>query len=298
MPIENVSSTDQTEVAQNNLSNLGNEKGEDQRSSAAPDEEAKNLEASDASNATEGSEDSVTDEGERKRKSGFQRKVDKLTRKAADARREAEFWRAEALKTRDQKSEEKPLKQESAPNGRPKPDDFDSHDGYVEALVEWKADQKLKAKDQSEKEARLKAEQEKQFSAHVERVETFKKNHPDFDELMEEVDDIPMSLGMQQALLDSENGPELMYELAKNRKEYERINSLPAFSLARELGRFEAKLAKESSANNEVKTTKAPAPIKPVGGMAASGTRKNIYDPDTSFADYVRLRREQLKRRA
>jgi hypothetical protein len=46
-----------------------------------------------------------------------------------------------------------------------------------------------------------------------------------------------------QALLTSEHGPAIMYQLAKSPAELARISALPPLDAAREIGRLEAKLA-------------------------------------------------------
>ena len=52
-----------------------------------------------------------------------------------------------------------------------------------------------------------------------------KKIHDDFDEVIEDYDG-PLTIGMQQALVDSEIGPQVAYYLASNRKEAERIGKM------------------------------------------------------------------------
>ena len=137
------------------------------------------------------------------------------------------------------------------------------------------------------------------MSAHRERVKSFADKTEDFMDVIEAVDDIPVSAALQEIIVSSENGPELMYELAKNREEYERIAKLSPLAVARELGKLEVKLAARASEQKAEpkKLTKAPQPIEPVGSGGAGKVRKSITDPDISQAEYERLRREQLKRR-
>jgi hypothetical protein len=82
-----------------------------------------------------------------------------------------------------------------------------------------------------------------------------------------------------------------MYELAKNRKEYERINSLNALAMAREIGKIEAKLSrsKTTEAQEEIKKiTKAPAPLKPVGSKSSGISNKSPDEMD--FHEYKKWR--------
>lgn len=113
---------------------------------------------------------------------------------------------------------------------------------------------------------------------------------------MEDVDDIPMSLTVQEVILASDNGPELMYELAKNPEEYARICKLPAVQAARELGKFEARISSSQDTKKETKQltkTKAPPPIKPVGSKASSVTKS---PDDMDFQEFKRWREAQIRR--
>lgn len=267
----------------------------------SPESDTEENEAEDQSDESQDESEeleSKESEDKPKRKSGYQRRVDKL-----NARISAERQRAEDLERRlaqlEQGSQSK-AKADSTPaaaDDKPNPENFDTHAEYVEALTDWKITQKEKIQAQKAREESLKSEQEKALKAHVSRVESFKKTMSDFEEVLEAVDDVRVSQAVQQAIIESENGPALMYELAKNRAEYERINSLSPLAAAREMGRLEAKVAASTEKAPETKkVTSAPKPLAPVGkgkGVVA----KSISDPDLSFSEYERLRREQIKRR-
>jgi hypothetical protein len=206
-----------------------------------------------------------------KKKGGFKKRIDKLTGKLTAKEQEVEYWKSEAMK--QQKTAVQPTEKvvENKPDQSDKPiaDNFDTHEKYVDALTDWKLDQREKVKIAKDRETQTKTEFQKKSADHVKRQQEFVKEHTDFDELMEAVEDIPMTLVVQQVILDSENGPELMYELAKNREEYERICKLPAIAAARELGKFESRIAKASeTVTPETKVSKASAPLKPVTGKA------------------------------
>jgi hypothetical protein len=241
---------------------------------------------------TEGKENGT--ERKSNKKGGVEKKIGKLTKQREAARAEAQYWREEALKT--QKSAEKPSVVETKTTvdatGKPDKEKFETHEAYVEALADWKVDQKLSTRDQKAKETEVKTGHEAKVKTHVEKVKEFSKKHEDFNDLMESVDDVPMSLTVQQVILESENGPELMYELAKNREDYERICKLPAIQAARELGRFETKIFKASETSKETQTTKAPPPISPVGKGKVVSTK----DPgEMPYQEFKKWREAQLK---
>jgi hypothetical protein len=284
------------------------------KSAPAPEveKEQKDSEESDpsekeAKGETEAKEDSdeESDEAEEskedkpKKKGGFQRRIDKLNAKMTAAQQEAEYWKQQALKGTAEPKKESKGPAPAAAEGKPKADDFDTHAEYVEALTDWKTEQKLIEREQKAEKSRLESEQEKVLKAHSERVKAFADKVEDFEDVLANLDDVPNSPAVESLILSSENGPELLYELAKDPKEAKRIATLPPLAAARELGKIEAKIvarASEEKKPEPKKLTNAPRPIGPIGGGKAA-VAKSITDPNISFAEYERLRREQLKRR-
>ena len=280
------------------------------KDAASAEDAEENTEEADASDndetdAEEGSEgdeeESESKEAKPKKVGGYQRKINKLTKKAAEALQEKEYWRQEALKAQKQpvaeKSEEKP----QATSDKPLADNFETHEDYVEALTDWKLEQKLSEREAKAKETQAKTEHQSQIEAHIAKVNEFKATVDDFDDVIEDVEDIPMSLAVQDAILTSDNGPELMYQLAKNPDEYRRICQLPAMQAARAIGRFESRIQKESPAESpakQPKTTKAPPPLKPVGKASSGTVKKDLSDPNISQREFERIRAEQEKQRA
>jgi len=249
---------------------------------------------------TESKEQEKSEE-KKPKKGGFQKRVDKLNARIAEKEREAEFWRQQALKSQgsgDAKSEPSAKNASpKAPEGKPLPEQYETHAEYVEALTEWKTDQKLKDRDEKAERDKAQTEQQKTVQAYLERKEAFSKKTPDFDDVIAEVDDIRVSPAVRDIILSSENGPELAYELAKDRDEYARICKLPPIQAAREMGKLESRILAKPSAPEAKKITNAPKPLEPVGTGKGSAPKKSIFDPDLSQADYERLRREQMKRR-
>lgn len=249
-------------------------------------------------------DESEEDEDQLKKKSrskrGFKKRIAKLSNKLSEKDKEIEYLKKQLFegKKPDDVNDSKQAKgddQES--DAKPVADDFETHEDYIEALTDWKLEQKLSAQKAKEKETQVQSEHQKAVKAHIDRVEEFRESHEDFDEVIEDASDIQMSVAVQQLIIESENGPELMYELSKDPDELERICSLPPMSAAREFGKFETRIMKSSEPKKEakeIKTTKAPKPIKPVGAKASGSGKKDIYDPNLSQAEFERLRQEQL----
>ena len=262
----------------------------------------------DETEGADGEESEVEEKGEaeaKPKKSGFKKRIDKLRQRASTAEERAQYFERKYMELEGKSAAQKPDKQTAqtvAQEGKPKQEDFETHAEYVEAITDWKLEQKEKAKEAKAKEESLKGALQKQLDAHNARLEEFKKKQTDFvsviEDFTEEHGNVSFSPALEEAIVSSENGPALIYELAKNKAEFDRINALGVVAASREIGKLEARLAKAAEAStNEVKTTQAPKPITPVGSKAGSGTKKSIYDPNISQAEYESLRMEQMKSR-
>ena len=269
------------------------EKAETAKESDLDSEESEESEAEESETSEETGEE-VEDSSEKpKKKGGFKRRIEKLSSKLSAAEQEKEYWRQQALNAQSTKEAEhiEPVKAQAS--NRPDPNDFEEHDDYVEALTDWKLENKLSERDRKLQEDELKNSYQKQISTFQEKIQDFSKTVEDFDEAIQDVDDIPMSLVVKDIILESENGPELMYALAKNREEYERICSLNPLAAAREMGRFELKFLKQKSSEEkqQLKTTKAPKPLTPVHSGKSGKSMKS--PEDMTFQEYKAWRESQ-----
>lgn len=195
-------------------------------------------------------------------KSPVQDRIDELTRARREAEREAAYWRQRATPV-----------QEPTPQAKPTADQFKDYGEFVEALADWKADQKvteaLKARDADTAKSAEQRAHETKAQTFVERQTAAKTSIPDYDAVVSAAD-VPISRHVEEVILDSDKGPELVYHLAKNPAEAARISALSPLAAARELGRIEATLGQAAPATKPV--TKAPAPMKPTSGNGSSPT--------------------------
>lgn len=301
-----VSTTDSKEDVTHAMGMYSKKTGEDQPAPAAEKPVVETPEASGASEnakiATEAHDADDSDDGESeetaegaidakpKKKGGFQKRIDKLTKERTLASQERDYWKEQALKAGTKPADEAvkavETKTASAKDAKPNPDDFQTVGDYYEAVAEWKFEQKEKAKEQASLVARAKTEQEKTVTTFQSKVKEFQKTATDLHEVLENVDHIVLGPALQDIFLTSDNGPELMYDLAKDPAEYERINKMSPLAAAREMGKREAKMSSAVSSQEvtETKTTKAPPPVKPITGKSASVSTK---DPgDMTYQEY------------
>lgn len=311
MGIEVTSTSDSKEAVAAVNAGSTQEEGKENKSASStkPDEKteesdtSENLEESEEQDSEEDQDDSEDeadsqDENEKpKKKSGFKKRIERFQRRLSEKDQEIEYLRKEVMKKSSQQEEKPEATPKTQTDGKPKLEDFEHHEDYIEALTDWKLEQKQKEQEVKSRESHLKNEYQKTIQSFQSKVAEFGKTHSDFQEVIEEVDDIPLSPGFREAVISSDLGPAVMYELAKNREELERINALSPLAAAKEIGKIEARLSKSSEPQKQTKTTKAPPPVKPVGSSSSGSTKKSIYDTSLSQKEYEQLRMEQMRKK-
>lgn len=218
----------------------------------------------DASTTTAPVEDnSGTQEQERKDngqfKSGAQKRIDALVFQRHQAEREAAYWKQQA--------------QASQTATAPKVADFDNHDEYEQAMLEYRIEDGVnRGLSKTAEQQASKFQQQAQTAAaetYNQRAAEVATRIPDFVEVVSK-SDAPLSPALQEALMDSEKGPELVYHLAKNPAEVDRLNSMSVRQMDREIGRLELSIgAKAAPPPPPARTTSAPPPVKP-GNQASA----------------------------
>lgn len=307
MTISIVSTTDSAEAVTAAMGNLAETKPAEEKKEVLPEVEAKpdethesveaeakaDDEAVEEKEETEESEnDEELEESKPKKKGGFQKKLERAEKLRASLEQEKEYWRLEALRTKPEaKTDVKPDL-----SSKPKAESFNSHDEYVEALTDWKLEQKLTERDRKQKESKVKDDVESKINQHRARVAEFSKAKDDWDEITEAFNDTKnLTLTVQEAIVNSENGPAMIYELGKDPKELKRICGLSPIQAAMALGKIEARVTKSDSPKKEKLTTKAPAPITPV--RAKAQVTQPGYRDDMSLAEFEKWDRAQSKAR-
>lgn len=293
-------------------------KVEENKSASATDGAQDEIaEESEASEEIENEEDEIEASSEdkpKKKSNGFKKRIDKLSAKATAAeqataaeRQEKEYWKQEALKakaTSTPKEEKVETAAKPAPKvaeGKPKEENFETHADYVEALTDWKIEQREAKKLEDQKVAELKAAAATRQKTFVSKIEEFATKHEDFHEVIKAADDVQMSDALGFVISESPLAAEILYDLAKNKEEYARIAALSYNSAVKEIGKLEAKLEKASLPQEEkpeLKTTKAPKPISPVSAKSGGAVKKSLSDPTLSQREYEKLREEQIARSA
>ena len=214
------------------------------------------------------------------------------------------------------KAEEVPKVEELKEPKRPVVADYKEPEAYTEAMSKY-ADERaqfevkkaLKARDDAEAK-RLKEAEEKRMAAAAEeqnkillaRTEAAKAVIPDFDEVIQSADrsKIPVPPHVVAVINESEVGPQMAYELAKDLDNAKRIFSLSPTKALLELGRMEEKYLKSAKPTKGAEppktptTTGAPAPLPSLNG--AAGDAPVDFSQPMDFKDYKRLKLQQQRR--
>lgn len=240
------------------------------------------LEESLASEAEEANQDETPAEPPKAR--GVQKRLDELTSLRRDAERDRDYWRELAIK---QSAQKEPEPRAEAPQGKPVLDAYPSYEEYIEAVADWKVEQRLSAEREQQTRVQQETAQQQTIREFQSRADRVRESHPDFDDVVGNRS-LAISEAMVEAAYGSEKGPELLYHLGQNPKEAERIYNLPPYQAAMEMGRLEAALSRPSRKNPS-----APDPIRPIAGGGGSQT----VDPDSMTAEQWAIwRNKQLSR--
>lgn len=220
-----------------------------------------------------------------------ERRVNALTRRAAEAEANAN---AAARRIAELESK---ASQSANAVAKPRLEDFKLYDDYMEALADWKSDQKVNTKLQEFRQNELKGHEERAQEAMAQRnAEAFgnallaveeagKKSFPDFVEAVTNGPRLGPMVG--RLVMQSEKAPEITYYLAKNPDVGLSIAEMEPGRAAMEIGRLEARLANR-------KTTQAPPPTPEVGSRSQA-TKWTPDDTSGSTADWITRRNKQLK---
>ncbi len=208
-----------------------------------------------------------------------QQELDEIVQKRiAKAEAKAERRVLRTLERLHPQSAPAPAPQQPANDGKPTRAQFPSDEAYVDALTDWKLDQRDRTAATERQQQQTKSLNQKTESiyAEAEKLQGFDR---------EAFDELPLTKAIVEALIDADKPAALMHYLAANPAEVERIAQLSPARQAAEIGKLEAKAAAAPP-----KSSSAPAPIKPL----ASGSGSGSTDPnEMSMDQYEKWRAKQ-----
>lgn len=206
---------------------------------------------------------------------GVKKRIDKVTRQKYEAIAEANRLKAELEQLRAQIAP----KQEA-----PDISQFDTLDDYVEAVAEYKLNQKTQAT-QSQQAQQTQAQAVAQDW--VAKVNKARSVAPDFDEVFSNVADVPFAQVALDAVAQHPKGAEIAYILGKDPSEAYRIAALAPYQQLMAIG----EVAARANLPKPKTVSTAPSPVKPVSGGASNSA------PPADMDEWVKWRNNQIRQK-
>jgi len=216
-------------------------------------------------------EDEATGTEEKKQNPKLEKRFSELTkqRKEAEARAEEAERRLAALE-----SNKAPIPEPES-NQKPSPDSYKDAFEYAEALAQWSAEQALAKRELEVRQKEIEAKRATVIKTWQEKLEATKAELPDY-EVMVASSSVKVNDTVRDAIVESDVGPRILYELASNDQLAEKLSDMTTASALKLIGKLEAQFEKtEAPAKAEKKTvaakSNAPEPIRPLrstGGVA------------------------------
>lgn len=202
---------------------------------------------------------------------GFQKRINKVTAGKYAAERERDALQAK-LDALNKAPVSEPTK---APTLEDSDIDYDE-DKLRQAQVSYQVQQELTKHTQTQSKE---AQQVKDNQAAIEfngRIQALGKE--DFSEKANAIPDLPV--GVADALMQSENGAELIYHLGSHLDKADALSQMTPAAAMMELGRLSVDINKQP----EIKTSAAPEPIEPI--KSGSALSSDVGD-DMSISDWM-----------
>jgi hypothetical protein len=227
------------------------------------------------------SEPAESQEQPKEKRSGWQKRIDKLTARNHQLAKELEAERA--------KRAEPAEKAATPPEDRePKMLDFKTVEEFLEARDSWKDRQQVK---QIEEENRKLV-----FDTYNDRVEQARGKYEDFDEIVAENSKTQIPQSVYLAVVEMENGPDVAYYLGKHPEVCDELMDMSQLAAVRRIERIAVQLesGKPSETPKPNEKPKPPAPIAPVGSTA---TASSVPLDKMAPREFIRIRNQQERDR-
>lgn len=273
------------EVAQADLADVSQSYG-DPSESATSDVEIVEEVTEQQQEPEEAATEEVADgEGERETETKSQRR--RRLRREREEKREADIRRLT--------QENERLRERSGKLRAPRREEFYDEPSYTAALAAYN----VRAQDAEEAAERLtgeftgleRADQNSFQETLGDFVSEGAEKYKDFAEKLERKpeDGGPnISAIMAEAMMETDSGIDVAYHLATHPAEANKIAKMPPVAQARAIWELEAKVSKPK----EPPVSKAPPPVKPVRGGAASNTKPVS---EMSMSEYASFRQRQMR---
>lgn len=120
------------------------------------------------------------------------------------------------------------VQEQKAPAGEPQPEQYDDYNQYIRDLAKWTIKSESEAAERAESNRRQQVAAQTAAEQWQAREKALKAKHSDYEDAIQsfKIPETPAVAEVRDFLGESEKGPELLYFLAKNPAEAERIVKL------------------------------------------------------------------------
>jgi hypothetical protein len=245
-----------------------------------------------AAPSTDDGEEGLEEKNKSKKKTGFQKAIDKQRLLRSKAQQEAAYFKGkceamETMKISGGNTSMTPTPEKSPP----KESDYDSIEEYREAAIEYKAGQIAAEKIADALKERREAERLSREAQQAADIQTKKqealKKYEDFDAI------VTPTMPLTKTMFEAAKGAHVMdilYHLGSDPDEALRICGLSDIQQAKEIALIEANMKKQTTKIPRQSST-APDPVKTV--KTGSGGKMPINLEKANASDYAAMRRKQ-----
>lgn len=198
--------------------------------------------------------------------------IERATAKAA-AKAERRAFREATERLASQNAPQQ--QRQPANDGKPSRAQFGDDEGYIDALTEWKLEQRDKQAEQTRQQDqhRTMVKKTEEIYAKAEKLSGFDR---------EAFDELPLTKPIVAALVESDAPEQLMHYMAANPAEVERIAALSTARQGVELGKLEVKLAELAKAPPP--RSKAPPALGSTKGQSGASSMPDPSDTKAYIA--------------
>lgn len=227
-------------------------------------------------------------------------RIAELARERAEERAARQAAEQELARLRAERQAPKEAPAAPEPGGRPKRETFATEDEYIEAVADWKAEQRIQQARREDATNRVREERSSKFRERIAKDPDFVSNVD--PRLLEMVPAHMLEPGaplgpenvIAEALVTSERAVELFHYLTDHPEEMVRLIRLPnGFEIGRAVGQLEDRLASKAAPKDAPEpepevASSAPPPMRPVA--ASSVTPEPDVTGDLDFDSFARRR--------
>jgi hypothetical protein len=231
-------------------------------------------------------------------KTSIEKRIGDLTKKWRTTERERDFEKGKRLALEE---ENRKLKAQVPITTKPVRSDFEDDEAYIEALTDWRVDEKLRVHGNDEAVRTADVQEQERMAVVSQAISDVtdkgREKYEDFDELVYN-EELALTSAVLEIVVLSEIAEDVLYYLGQHPEESATISGLSALKAAREIGKIENLIStkpvepvkeevppknvlsgKEENQVLPKKLTNAPEPIKPVQSNGVSEKDPNNMSP-------------------